>query len=102
MCGGYKAVMVYYGKTKRHFKVRIWENFGVSVLTGKRIKKDNDSVIKEYNLFCNHSSGFDNFFILTSNSNDFKVTVIDSLLINRDHSPLNKNKQSLPLKLLDD
>ena len=102
MCGGYKAVMVYYGKTKRHFKVRIWEHFGVSVLTGKRIKKDNDSVIKEYNLFCNHSSGFDNFFILTSNSNDFKVTVIDSLLINRDHSPLNKNKQSLPLKPLDD
>ena len=39
------------------------------------------------------------FSILAAN-NDFKVTLMESLLINRDHPPLDKNKQSLPLELL--
>ena len=58
-CGGCNAT--YYGKTKRHFKVRMREHLGVSALTGKRVKGDNDSAIKEHHLFCNHSSGFDDF-----------------------------------------
>ena len=46
----------------------------VSVLTGKRVKEDNDFAIKELHLLDNHSlTGF--FFILTSNNNDFKVTL---------------------------
>ena len=80
----------YYGKTKRRFKVRMCEHLGVSALTGKRVKGDNDSAIKEHHLFCNHSSGFDDFSILASNNNDFKVTLMESLLINRDHPPFNK------------
>ena len=99
-CGGYNAT--YYSTTKRHFKVRMCENLGVSALSGTRVKRDNDSAVKEYHLFCNHSSGFDDFSILASNNNDFKVTLMESLLINRDHTPLNKNRVSLPLKLLDD
>ena len=99
-CGGCNAT--YYSKTKRHFKVRMCEHLGVSALTGKRRKGDNDSAIKEYHLFCNHSSGFDDFSILASNNNDFKVTLINSVLINRDHPPLNKNRHSLPLELFDD
>ena len=78
------------------------ENLGVSALAGKRVKEDDDSAIKEHHLFCNHSSGFDEFFILASNNNDFKITLMDSLLINRDHPPLSKNRHSLPLKLFDD
>ena len=77
------------------------EHLGVSARTGKRMKGDNDSAVKEH-LFCNHSSGFDNFSILASNSSDFKVTLIESLLIKRDHPPLNKNGHSLPLELFDD
>ena len=92
----------YYGKTKRHFKIRMSEHLGVSALTGKRVKGDNDSAIKERHLFCNYSSGFDDFSILASNNNDFKVTLMESLLINRDHPPLNKNRHSLPLELFDD
>ena len=39
------------------------EHRGVSVLTGKRItKKDNNSFIRKHQLFCNHSSNFDNFY----------------------------------------
>ena len=44
-CGGCNAT--YYGKTKRHFKVRMCEHLGVSALTGKRVKGDNDSAVKE-------------------------------------------------------
>ena len=56
--------------------------------------------LKEHLLFCNHTLAFEDFLILATN-NDFKVTLIESLLINTDHPPLNKNKQSLPLELFD-
>ena len=89
-CGSCNAT--YYGKTKRHFKVRMCEHLGISALTGKRVKGDDDSAIKEHRLFCNHKPDFEDFSILATNSNDFKVTLTESLLINRDHPPLNKNK----------
>ena len=78
------------------------EHLGVSALTAKRVKGDNDFAIKEHHLFCNHSSGFDDFSILASSNNDFKVTLMESLLINGDHPPLNKNMHSLSLELFDD
>ena len=52
-------------------------------------------------LFCNHTPDFEDFSIFANNNNDFKVTLIEILLIDRDHPPLNKNKQSLPLQLFD-
>ena len=78
------------------------EHLGVSALIGKRVKGDNDSTVKEHHLFCNNSSDFDNFFVLASDNNDFKVTLMESLLINRDHPSLNKNKHLLPLERFDD
>ena len=50
-CGSCNAA--YYGKTKRHFKVRMCKHLGISALTGKRVKGDDDSAIKEHLLFCN-------------------------------------------------
>ena len=90
-----------YSKAKRHFKVRMCEHLGISALSEKRVKGDDDSAIKKHLLFCNHTPDFEDFSILAANNNDFKVTLMESLLINRDHSPLNKNKQSLPLELCD-
>ena len=49
----------YYGKTKRHFKVRMCEHLGISALTGKRVKGNDDSAIKEHLLFCNHTPDFE-------------------------------------------
>ena len=46
--------------------------------------------------FCNHRSDSEDFSILTINNNDFKVTLLESLLINRNYTLLNKNKQFLP------
>ena len=77
------------------------EHLGISALTGKRAKGNDDSVIKEHLTFCNHTLDFEDFSILAANNNDFKVTLMESLLINRDHPPLDKNKQSLSLELSD-
>ena len=94
--------VTYYGKTKHHFKVRMCKHLVISALTGKIVKGDYDSGIKEHLLFCNHTPNFEDFSMFATNNNDFnKVTLMESLLINRDHPPLNKNKQSLTLELFD-
>ena len=49
----------------------------------------------------NHAPDFEDFSILATNKNDFKVTLMESLLISRDHPPLNKSKQSLSLEHFD-
>ena len=74
---------------------KIKKNLTLKRTTGKRVKGDDDSAIKEHLLFCSHTPHFEDFSILATNSNDFKVTLTESLLINRDRPPLNKNKQSL-------
>ena len=51
------------------------EDFGVSALTRKRVKGDNDSSINKHHLFGNHSYGFENFSLLASYKNDFEVTL---------------------------
>ena len=88
-------------KKKRHFKVRMCEHLEISALTSKRVRGDNDSAIKGHLLYCNHTPDFKDFSIPATNNNDFKVMLIKSLLISGDHAPLNKNKQSLPLELLE-
>ena len=77
------------------------EHMGFSSLTGKRVKGDDDSAIKEHLSFYNHTFDSEDFSILVTNNNDFKVTLMESLLINRDHPPLNKDKQSLPSEFFD-
>ena len=71
------------------------EHFGISALTGERVKGDDDHAIKKHLLSCNHRPDFEDFSILTTKNSDFKVTLMKSILINRDHPPLNKNKQEL-------
>ena len=39
-----------------------------------------------------HSSGFKYFSVLARITNDFKVTLMESLLVNRDHPPLHKEQ----------
>ena len=77
------------------------EHLGISALTGKRVPGDDDFAIKEHLLFCSHTPDFEDSSILATNNNDFKVALMESLLINRDQPPLNKNKQFLPLEVFD-
>ena len=98
-CGGCNDT--YYRKTKRHVKVRICEYLRISQLTGKKVKIDNNKLmlIQEHLLCCNYSQSFEDFFILTRESNDFKLKIMESLLIARDKPILNKADSSLPLEL---
>ena len=98
-CGGCNAT--YYGKTKRHFKAWICEHLGISHLTGKNVKTDNNKLtaIQEYLLCCNYFPSFEDFSILTRENNDFKLKIMESLLIARDKPILNKADSSLPLEL---
>ena len=98
-CGG--CNVSYYGKTKFHFKVRICEHFGISHLLEKKVKIDNNKLtaIQEHLLHCNYSPSFEEFSILTRKSNDFKLKIMESLLIARDKPILNMADSSLPLEL---
>jgi len=98
-CSGCNAT--YYGKTKRHFKVRMCEHLGISHLTGKRrsVPDGHSSAVFEHTLFCDCSPSFSDFIVLARDSNNFKLTVKESLLINRDKPVLNKTVQSMPLEL---
>ena len=89
----------YYGKTKRHFGVRICEHLGMSHLTGKPLQSSQNTAISEHLLNCVSAPSFDDFTTLASESNDFKLLLMESLLIARDKPPLNKNVQSYPLEL---
>ena len=54
-------------KTKLHSEVRIYEHLGISDLTGKKLKIDNNKLtkIQEHLLYCNFSPSFEDFSILT-------------------------------------
>ena len=78
----------------------MFKHLGISALTGKRVQGDDDFAIKEHLLF-SCTPDFEDSSILATNNNDFKVALMESLLINRDQPPLNKNKQSLPLEVFD-
>ena len=61
------------------------EQLDILALTGKRGKGDDDSAIKKHLLFCYHAPDFEEFSILSTKNNDFKATLMKSLLINRYH-----------------
>ena len=73
-CGGCNAT--YYGKTKHHF------NLGISHLTEKKVKIDNNKLtaIQEHLSCGNYSLSFEDFSILTRETNGFKLKIIESLL----------------------
>ena len=98
-CGDFNAT--YYGKTKRHFKVQICEHLGISHLTGKKVKIDKNKLmaVQEHLLCCNYSPSFEDISILTRESNDFKVKIMENLFIAIDKPVLNKADSSLPLEL---
>ena len=89
-CGSRNAT--YYGKTKRHFKVLICKHLGISYLTEKKVKTNNNKLtaIQEHLLCHYYPPSFEDFFILTRESNDFKLKIMESLLIPRDKPILNK------------
>ena len=70
----------YYGKTKRHFYVRAAEHMGISPLTNKRLKNVKQSAISDHLLTCDSNINFNNFTILSKDSNNTNLLIKESLL----------------------
>ena len=52
---------IYYGKTKRHFKVRACEHLGITPLTEKKVKSPNESAVFDHIVHLDHNASFDDF-----------------------------------------
>ena len=82
--------------------MRICEHLGISHLTGKKrlVQAIQSTSVRDHVLTCQHSPSFDNFEVIEFEPNDFKLTLMESIRINRDKPILNKTIQSLPLELV--
>ena len=89
----------YYGKTKRHFKVRIAEHIGISHLTGKPRKTRMSTAISDHLLECSCPPTYSDFDVVCREKNNCKLCMKESILIQRDKPSLNKNIKSVPLEL---
>ena len=93
--------VTYYGKTFRHFYTRAAEHVWISNLTGKRLKNVKRSAVSDHLLQCNCAINFDDFSILATGFNKFKLLLRESLLMKRDKTILNRTIESFPLELFD-
>ena len=76
------------------------EFVGISHCTGKNVKIDNNKLtaIQGHLLPCNFSPCFEDFSTLIRENSDFKLKIIENLLIARNKPVLNKADFSLPLE----
>ena len=91
----------FYGKTFRHFYTRAAEHMGISNLTGKRLKNVKQSAISDHLLQCNCAINFDDFSILATDCNKFRLLLRKNLLIKRDKPILNRTMKLFPLEVFD-
>ena len=69
--------------------------------TDKRVKNVKKSAVSDHLLQCHCTIDFDHFDILASDTNNFRLLIKKSLLINRDKTVLNRTVKSFPLKLFE-
>ena len=70
-----------YGKTFGYFYTRAAERMMISNLTGKPLKNIKQSAISDHLIQCNCTINFDDFSILATECNKFKLLLRESLLI---------------------
>ena len=91
--------ITYYGETERHLNVTSGEHLSLSALTGNRVNNNKKSAVKGHCLFFNHVGSFEDFSILTYESNPFKLLMKEAFLVSRDKLLLNKQVKSIPFQL---
>ena len=93
--------MSFIPETKRHFKVRLCKHLGSSYFAGKKGKiiSNNLTAIQAQILCWNYSPSFEEFSILTRESNEFKLKITESPLSVRYKPVLTNAHSSLPLQL---
>ena len=100
-----KCNLVYYGKTKRHFKVRAFEHLGKSLRTNKpftyNVNNNNNTAVLNHIHKCKNTASIDDFKIIGTARNDYFLSLKESLLIQKDRPLLNVSVKSMPLALFD-
>ena len=97
--------LIYYGKTKQHFKVHVYEHLGISLRTGNRFtynpKQNNNTAVLNHLHECKCNLSIYNFKIIGSAKNDYLLCLLkESLIIHKDQPLLNSVKM-IPLTLFD-
>ena len=64
---------IYYGKTKRHFKVRACEHLGITPLTGKKGKSPKESAVFDHIFHTGHNASFDDYLTLVKQSDELRL-----------------------------
>ena len=90
---------IYYDKTKRHFKVRAFDQLGITPLTDRKVKYLKESAVFDQIFHTGHNASFDDLEILVKESDEFRFLLRESLLILRDDPPLNRYVKSILMEL---
>ena len=77
------------------------EHIGISHLTNKRLKNVKQSAISDHVQTYDCNINFNDFTILSKDSNNINLLIKESLLISRDKLILNKTVKSFPLELFE-
>ena len=83
-------------KTKRHFYVRAAEHTGISHLINKRLKNVKQSTISDHLLTCDCNTNFNDFTILSKDSNNINLLIKKNLLISRNKLISNEREIVFP------
>ena len=88
----------YVGSTIRNLHIRICEHKGVSFRTKRRLARPGFSAVRQH---CEEIHGLEpkdsDFTILKKTTDDFKLRIIESILIKKLKPPLNNSLSSYPL-----
>ena len=71
----------------------------IALSTGKNIKSNKNSAVRDHMLVCNNNVSFEDFSVLANGTTEFRIKLQESLLIHRDGPHLNKTSESAPLML---
>ena len=96
-CSGCNST--YIGKTSRHTQKRFSEHMGKSPLTGKSLKGQCSTTVRDHMLECNTTVCMNDFIIIGRDADNYKLRVKESIFILRDNPNLNIQGQSVPLTL---
>ena len=89
----------YIGKTKRHTHHRFSEHAGVSPLTGKKLKGQKSTTVRDHMLECDTIVCSDDFKVIGRDNIDYHLRIKESLFIKKEIPNLNIQGKSVPLAL---
>lgn len=89
----------YIGKTKRHTHHRFSEHAGVSPLTGKKVKGQLSTTVRDHMLECDTIVCSNDFKVIGRDNIDSHLRIKESLFIKKEKPNLNIQGKSVPLAL---